>query len=58
MATKRTEHSARSSSSEVGGHNLLVMGVSPRPGDQLFFGQVPGGETDTSRPSIQARQSP
>jgi Kef-type K+ transport system membrane component KefB/nucleotide-binding universal stress UspA family protein len=26
---------------EVGGHNLLVMGVSPRPGDQLFFGQVP-----------------
>ena len=21
-------------------HNLLVMGVSPRPGDQLFFGQV------------------
>jgi Kef-type K+ transport system membrane component KefB/nucleotide-binding universal stress UspA family protein len=26
---------------EVGGHNLLAMGVSPRPGDQLFFGQVP-----------------
>jgi Kef-type K+ transport system membrane component KefB/nucleotide-binding universal stress UspA family protein len=26
---------------DVGGHNLLVMGVSPRPGDQLFFGQVP-----------------
>jgi nucleotide-binding universal stress UspA family protein len=26
---------------EVAGHNLLVMGVSPRPGDQLFFGQVP-----------------
>jgi Kef-type K+ transport system membrane component KefB/nucleotide-binding universal stress UspA family protein len=26
---------------EVGGHNLLVMGVSPRPGDQLFFGEVP-----------------
>jgi nucleotide-binding universal stress UspA family protein len=26
---------------EVGGHNLLVMGVSPRPGDRLFFGQVP-----------------
>jgi nucleotide-binding universal stress UspA family protein len=23
-----------------GGHNLLVMGVSPRPGDQLFFGEV------------------
>jgi Kef-type K+ transport system membrane component KefB/nucleotide-binding universal stress UspA family protein len=26
---------------EVGDHNLLVMGVSPRPGDQLFFGEVP-----------------
>jgi nucleotide-binding universal stress UspA family protein len=26
---------------EVGGHNLLVMGVSPRPSDQLFFGEVP-----------------
>jgi Kef-type K+ transport system membrane component KefB/nucleotide-binding universal stress UspA family protein len=26
---------------EVGGHNLLVMGVSPRAGDQLFFGEVP-----------------
>ena len=26
---------------EVGAHNLLVMGVSPRPGDQLFFGEVP-----------------
>jgi len=26
---------------EVAGHNLLVMGVSPRPGDQLFFGQAP-----------------
>jgi nucleotide-binding universal stress UspA family protein len=23
------------------GDNLLVMGVSPRPGEQLFFGQVP-----------------
>ena len=26
---------------EVGAHNLLVMGVSPRSGDQLFFGEVP-----------------
>jgi Kef-type K+ transport system membrane component KefB/nucleotide-binding universal stress UspA family protein len=25
---------------EVNRHNLLVMGVSTRPGDQLFFGQV------------------
>jgi nucleotide-binding universal stress UspA family protein len=26
---------------QLSGHNLLVMGVSPRPGDQLFFGEVP-----------------
>ena len=26
---------------DVGGHSVLVMGVSPRPGDQLFFGQLP-----------------
>jgi Kef-type K+ transport system membrane component KefB/nucleotide-binding universal stress UspA family protein len=26
---------------KVGDYNLLVMGVSPRPGEQLFFGQVP-----------------
>ena len=26
---------------DVRGHNLLAMGVSPRPGEQLFFGQVP-----------------
>src|SRR3954451_16292361 len=25
----------------AGGHNLLVMGVSPRPGEDLFFGDVP-----------------
>ena len=26
---------------EAGRHTLLVMGVSPRPGEQLFFGDVP-----------------
>lgn len=25
----------------AGGHNLLVMGVSPRPGEDLFFGDIP-----------------
>jgi len=24
-----------------GAYDLLVMGVSPRPGDQLYFGEVP-----------------
>jgi Kef-type K+ transport system membrane component KefB/nucleotide-binding universal stress UspA family protein len=26
---------------QAGGYDLLVMGVSPRPGSQLFFGEVP-----------------
>jgi Kef-type K+ transport system membrane component KefB/nucleotide-binding universal stress UspA family protein len=26
---------------KAAGHNMLAMGVSPRPGGQLFFGQVP-----------------
>jgi Kef-type K+ transport system membrane component KefB/nucleotide-binding universal stress UspA family protein len=26
---------------ELGSHDLLVMGVSPRSGDQLFFGELP-----------------
>ena len=25
-----------------GAHDLLVMGVSPRPGEELFFGELPG----------------
>jgi nucleotide-binding universal stress UspA family protein len=37
---------------EVGGHNLLVMGVSPRPGDQLFFGQVPSELLERAKCSI------
>jgi nucleotide-binding universal stress UspA family protein len=26
---------------KIGNHNLLIMGVSPRPGEQLYFGQTP-----------------
>jgi Kef-type K+ transport system membrane component KefB/nucleotide-binding universal stress UspA family protein len=37
---------------EVGGHNLLVMGVSPRPGDQLFFGQVPAELLERAKCSV------
>jgi hypothetical protein len=37
---------------DVGGHNLLVMGVSPRPGDQLFFGQVPAELLDRAECSV------
>jgi len=37
---------------EVGGHNLLVMGVSPRPGDQLFFGEVPAALLERAECSV------
>ena len=37
---------------EVGGHNLLVMGVSPRPGDQLFFGEVPADLLEQAECSV------
>jgi nucleotide-binding universal stress UspA family protein len=37
---------------EVGGYNLLVMGVSPRPGDELFFGEVPAELLERSGCSV------
>ena len=37
---------------EVGGHNLLVIGVSPRPGDQLFFGEVPADLLERAECSV------
>jgi Kef-type K+ transport system membrane component KefB len=37
---------------EVGSHNLLVIGVSPRPGEQLFFGQVPAELLERAKCSI------
>jgi Kef-type K+ transport system membrane component KefB/nucleotide-binding universal stress UspA family protein len=40
LRTVRTPQEAILRQLEIGGHNLLVMGVSPRPGDQLFFGEV------------------
>jgi Kef-type K+ transport system membrane component KefB/nucleotide-binding universal stress UspA family protein len=36
----------------AGQHNLLVMGVSPRPGDQLFFGQVAAELLDRAECSL------
>jgi K+:H+ antiporter len=41
LRSVRTPQEAILRQLEVGGHNLLVMGVSPRPGDELFFGEVP-----------------
>ena len=37
---------------ELGSHNLLVMGVSPRPGETLFFGTVPAALLERSDRSI------
>ena len=37
---------------KVGDYNLLVMGVSPRPGEQLFFGQVPAEVLERAECSI------
>jgi nucleotide-binding universal stress UspA family protein len=47
VAVKGTVRSPRTAGNailrelKVGGYDLLVMGVSPRPGDQLFFGEGP-----------------
>ena len=36
----------------AGKHNLVVMGVSARPGDTLDFGAVPGAVLDRSERSL------
>jgi nucleotide-binding universal stress UspA family protein len=35
-----------------GQHDLVVMGVSRRPGDNLFFGDVPDVVLDSPGPSV------
>jgi nucleotide-binding universal stress UspA family protein len=52
VRSARTPQEAILRQLEVGGHNLLVMGVSPRPGDQLFFDQVPAELLDRSLCSV------
>jgi len=37
---------------KVGDYNLLVMGVSPRPGEQLFFGRVPAEALERAECSV------
>jgi len=34
------------------GHNLIVMGVSRRPGDKLFFGETAAGVIENSPISV------
>lgn len=41
LRSRRTAENAIIREVRNGDYDLLVMGVSPRPGDQLFFGEVP-----------------
>ena len=52
MRRVRTPQEAILRQLEVGDHNLFVMGVSPRPGDQLFFGQVPAELLERAKCSV------
>jgi nucleotide-binding universal stress UspA family protein len=36
----------------LGGHNLIVMGVTRRPGDRLSFGNVAAAVLDSSERSV------
>jgi K+:H+ antiporter len=47
-----TPHDAILRQLQIAGHNLLVMGVSPRPGDQLFFGPVAAEMLEQAKCSI------
>jgi nucleotide-binding universal stress UspA family protein len=37
---------------KIGDYNLLVIGVGPRPGEQLFFGKVPAELLDRAECSV------
>jgi Kef-type K+ transport system membrane component KefB/nucleotide-binding universal stress UspA family protein len=41
IRSRRTAENAIIREARGGSYDLLVMGVSPRPGEQLFFGEVP-----------------
>jgi nucleotide-binding universal stress UspA family protein len=41
LRSRRTAENAIIREVRGGNYDLVVMGVSPRPGEQLFFGEVP-----------------
>jgi Kef-type K+ transport system membrane component KefB/nucleotide-binding universal stress UspA family protein len=52
IRSRRTAENAIIREIRAGGYDLLVMGVSPRPGDQLFFGEVPADLLERSPCSL------
>ena len=52
IRSRRTAENAIIREIRGGGYDLLVMGVSPRPGEQLFFGEVPADLLERSPCSL------
>jgi nucleotide-binding universal stress UspA family protein len=52
IRSRRTAENAIIREIRGGAYDLLVMGVSPRPGDQLFFGEVPADLLERSPCSL------
>jgi Kef-type K+ transport system membrane component KefB/nucleotide-binding universal stress UspA family protein len=52
IRSRRTAENAIIREIRGGNYDLLVMGVSPRPGDQLFFGEVPADLLERSPCSL------
>jgi nucleotide-binding universal stress UspA family protein len=52
IRSRRTAENAIIREIRGGNYNLMVMGVSPRPGDQLFFGEVPADLLERSPCSL------
>jgi Kef-type K+ transport system membrane component KefB/nucleotide-binding universal stress UspA family protein len=52
IRSRRTAENAIVREIRGGNYDLLVMGVSPRPGDQLFFGEVPADLLERSPCSL------
>ncbi|MGH8210570.1 MAG: cation:proton antiporter [Steroidobacteraceae bacterium] len=52
VRSRRTAEDAIIRELRDGGYDLLVMGVSPRPGAQLFFGEVPSDLLERARCSL------
>ena len=52
LRERRTAEAAIKEEIDRGGFNLLAIGVSPRPGEQLFFGDVAAALLEQARCSV------